>query len=173
MAPNVGPDVALAGRRANVKSENVVTMIVQITVRLTLEIASDAAALRRGGSFTSLMLHGVSRMEQHARVSVPTNEEGFTVARTPVTTEARGWRLRERVAVRPIVRALGRKGGTASARTRRTCAGDQEKSRGRETAREARAIPEYGARGVLAEDRNGNGARQNRQTGGKAAKVKG
>jgi len=150
-----------------------VTRIVHTTVRLTLEIASDAAALRRGGSFTSLMLHGVSRMEQHARVGVPTSDEDFTVAQTPVTTDARVWRSRERVAGRPIVRALGRKRGTASARTRRTCAGDQEKSRGRETAREARAIPEYGARGVLAEDRNGNGARQNRQTGGKAAKVKG
>ena len=75
------------------------TMIVKITVRRTLGTTSDAATLRRGGSLTSLMLHGVSRMIQHAKVGVPTSDKGFTVARTTVTTDARVWRWRGRVAV--------------------------------------------------------------------------
>ena len=75
------------------------TMIVQFNVRPTLDITSDAAALRRGGSFSSLMLQGVSMTIPHARVGVLTSEESFTVARTPATTDARVWRLGGRVAV--------------------------------------------------------------------------
>ena len=98
MAPNVGLDVALAGRRANVRSESVVTMIVQFNVLPTLDITSDAAVLRRGGSFSSLMLQGVSMTIPHARVGGSTRDKHFTAARTPVTTDARVWRLRGRVA---------------------------------------------------------------------------
>ena len=96
MAPNVGLDVALAGRRANVRSKNAATMFVRITVGPMLEIASGAAALQRCGSFTSLMLHGIWRMLPRGRVSMLTSDECFTVARTPVTTDARVWRWREK-----------------------------------------------------------------------------
>ena len=96
------------------------TMIVKITVRPTLGIVSDAAALGSCGSFPSLMLHRISTKLPHVKASGLTSGESFTITQTPGTPGASARPVGETKMVRLVVQALRRRTKAAGASPCRT-----------------------------------------------------